>query len=99
MSDLPDFPVTDPVCSTLGCENPATWQPIVVFRPPRPMEGEADCILRLGVCEECKAGGTLDDVLSDDGFERIRAEMVKLGYVPPDRSRSTLSWRRIGAQA
>jgi hypothetical protein len=82
----------------LGCEHPAVWQPVLEFRAPG-SDVVAPALLRLGICEKHKAETVLADVMGDEGFAQIAAGMEKAGFVAPDRQRTTLGWKRIGAEA
>lgn len=95
---LPDFPVSEPTCCRLGCEHPATWQPILILCHPN---GEDTCpaILWLGVCAICRPSLGVEDFISDEGWARIVEGMVAAGAAAPSRERTRLDWRRLGAQA
>lgn len=81
-----------PSCQRLNCSNPGRWMPILFFwfdlkHPP----ARAACSLR--ICDEHKASSTVEDFLTDDGWEQIVNGFKKQGLKTPDRSLTKLDWK------
>jgi len=81
------------MCNTTGCPNEGQWHPvfhIYVHRSHSP----AVAILPLLLCDDCKAKTTLEEYLTDDGWQKISDGFVNVGYQRPKRELTSLYWIR-----
>lgn len=84
-----------PKCGRAGCERIALWRPVLLLRPPRPLvNGTASAELPLKVCDTCRMTTGVEDYVTDEGWQQICEGFHSVGRPPPERSRTTIEWRR-----
>lgn len=81
-------------CVVPGCKYQRAHYPVIEMRAPFEYRNNAPIrvILNLPTCEGHIEHVTLDNVLSDDAWNRITAQIDRLGRVIPDRDRAVLEW-------
>lgn len=91
-----------PWCSNSGCDKPTRWQVMIEVRAPLaqyPTAPPLQISTSLGVCDEHKGETKLDDVLTDDGWNKIVDALRADGKVDPDRSTARVYFDPVGAKA
>lgn len=84
-------------CDKDGCSREAAYSPIITVAWP---DGVRVPPLRFFIasnfCEECHLDVRPDDLYGDDFWRALVARSKARGGVPPDRSKTSIEWRRIG---
>ena len=70
------------MCSRISCEAKAEYRPVLVI-PVAGYSKPIRAVMGVGLCMACKYQTSIDDVLSDDGWEHI--EGMLLGQLPVQR--------------
>ena len=79
----------DRTCDVRGCLRPARWAVSLALyaaygRGPHP---PALAATDLAVCDECRPGITVADLVSDGGWETLCGAFEAVGHIRPDRER------------
>jgi hypothetical protein len=83
-------------CARADCPNLAVYLPILELRAA--LEGPAaQMSVGLGMCPSHKDTLTVDDFVSEEGWQRLTDTFASLGKQPPERVFTTLRWDAIGA--
>lgn len=57
---------------------------------------EAMIVMReLAVCASCRNGITIDDIVSEPGWDSITLGLVAAGYVKPPRKLARIEWTKL----
>lgn len=79
-------------CSKTNCKAKAAYVPVlllrvhVVYKNDTPLQ----VYFKLPICIECSKTLKVSDVLSNDGWEKIKTGIAGTGRVIPDRNRTTI---------
>jgi hypothetical protein len=85
-------------CEKVGCTNEARWMPVLMLRAPygRPRSHMASpAIMALAVCDDHSRSMRVEEVLSDDAWQKVKRAFAEAGKYCPDRTRTALEWRPL----
>ncbi len=84
-------------CDRKDCGNVVAWSPGMLVYAKTDKDRKHPLVSQtiLAICEEHKAETTVDDVLTDEGWEIICVMLAKLGKCPPKRSWTVVTWRKV----
>lgn len=100
--ELPEGPPTSsamtPRCSKKLCVFDGTHRPVLLVRPkdhPSYAGPPMEIVLGLFVCASHQRSTTPADLLTDEGWDQIVAQVVTTGRAEPDRETVGLIWQRV----
>jgi hypothetical protein len=84
-------------CFKKGCASKlARWKPVLNVWPKGLNENSsppAKIEIEILLCEECMKATTPDDLMTDEGWNMLKASFYKLGYTQPERDKMMLTWK------
>lgn len=84
------------VCSRKGCAHAARWVPILVVAAKiRPNATARGRLTNLVLCEAHKATTTVDDLVTDLGWNAILAKFMAKGLAKPHRSLTRVEFEEL----
>ena len=79
-------------CAVKNCPNEGRWYPVVKLAHRSMPSTTIDCCFNLRHCDSCKAQTGLDDILTDEGFDRLSRGLMAKGKAMPTRELTVLDW-------
>jgi hypothetical protein len=82
-------------CHVDNCRNPTRVLPVLELRRKKGEKPRRVWLREVSACEDHSRTLTLDDFLSDEGFDKLTKHLKQRGLPTPSRRLTTLAWEEL----